>query len=87
LLELLELIEHIEDRAPRIRFAAWRPGDQRYYVTDSRSFASATGWRPRTSLERGIAALRTWLVEGTTRGREIGATSDPNLETERPLHV
>jgi CDP-paratose 2-epimerase len=87
LLELLELIEHIEDRAPRIRFAAWRPGDQRYYVTDTRSFASATGWQPRTSLERGIEALRAWLLERLARGRELGETTDPNLETERPLHV
>lgn len=63
LIELLELITRLSGRAPDVEFAAPRPGDQRYYVSDPSAFTAATGWRPRVAPRAGVEALRSWLVE------------------------
>lgn len=61
ILELLERIERLTGRALRVSYDDWRVGDQRYYVSDISSFASATGWRPRTSVDAGLGQLCAWL--------------------------
>ena len=59
--QLLERIEEITGRKPRVEFADWRAGDQRYYVSDTtaarRALALSTprGWR------QGVADLAQWL--------------------------
>jgi CDP-paratose 2-epimerase len=64
-LSLLELIDTLEDlldcRLP-LRYGDWRHGDQRYYVTDTRKFARATGWEPKTGVEEGLQRLHAWLT-------------------------
>src|SRR5205085_11918833 len=61
LLELMDDIADLEGRSPELRFANWRPGDQRYYVSDTRAFRDATGWAPRVSVAEGVARLHEWL--------------------------
>jgi CDP-paratose 2-epimerase len=61
LLELLARIEKLQGHAQRVAHAPWRVGDQRYYVSDTRAFQTATGWRARVSVEDGIAHLHDWL--------------------------
>ena len=61
---LLELLQVIGDRLgepPRARMEPWRLADQRYYVSDTRKFAAATGWTPRVSVRDGVAGLVEWL--------------------------
>lgn len=62
LVELMDLIREIHGRAPRVRRAAWRTGDQRYYVSDTSRFSQATGWLPRTGVRDGVALLYDWLA-------------------------
>ena len=47
LLELLDIDRRVGRAGPAVRFDDWRVGDQRYYVSDTRAFQSATGWKPR----------------------------------------
>ena len=61
LLEVLRLIERLNGEAPRVAFAAWRPGDQLYYVSDTRAFGARTGWRPQVDVETGLTRLWQWL--------------------------
>jgi CDP-paratose 2-epimerase len=61
LLELMAMIEELTGRRPEVRFDDWRPGDQKYYVSNTARFEQATGWRPRTEVRRGLARLATWL--------------------------
>jgi CDP-paratose 2-epimerase len=68
LLDLLDRIEALHGARPELAFDAWRTGDQRYYVSDTRSFEQATGWRRRFGAEDGIARLYRWLEE-----REVAA--------------
>ena len=63
LLELLELLESICRQRPAIRFANWRPGDQRYYVSNTARFQAATGWAPRIGVQSGLVRLRHWIEE------------------------
>lgn len=63
---LLQMIGATYGRTPDARFDDWRPGDQRYYVSDTRKFQDATGWAVGTDVPQGIERLAAWLCE--TRG-------------------
>ncbi|HSJ25657.1 MAG TPA: NAD-dependent epimerase/dehydratase family protein [Longimicrobiales bacterium] len=61
---LLEVLDHIGvaiGSPPGVQAGPWRTGDQKYYVSDITRFSTLTGWRPRTGVVDGLAALRTWL--------------------------
>ena len=64
LLELLRLIEELEGEEPQVALAAERPGDQRWYVSDTSLLGRATGWRPAVGVEEGIDSLHRWLTRG-----------------------
>jgi CDP-paratose 2-epimerase len=61
LLELIELIAELTGRDIKYGFADWRPGDQPWYVTDTRALSIALGWAPRVALPEGLRSLHTWL--------------------------
>jgi CDP-paratose 2-epimerase len=63
LLELIGLIAELCGQQPAVEFADWRPGDQRYYVSDVRKFRAATGWLPRVGVHQGLKMLYQWLME------------------------
>ncbi|MGE5611637.1 MAG: NAD-dependent epimerase/dehydratase family protein [Bacillota bacterium] len=63
LMELLALIGQIDGQAPKVRFGSWRPGDQRYYVSDTRKFGAATGWSPQVDVRQGVERLYRWLCD------------------------
>jgi CDP-paratose 2-epimerase len=63
LLELLDLIESIHGRRPEVRFDDWRAADQLYYVSDTRKFSQATGWKARIGVREGVSRLYHWLLE------------------------
>ncbi len=70
LLELLDLLEEIGGRRPEIRFEAARPGDQRWYVSNSQRFKDATGWAPQVGIRDGVGRLFAFL-----RDSRVGATA------------
>ena len=59
--ELMEQIAEVEGVPPQVQAGKWRPGDQRYYVSDTTKFSRATGWQPRTSVAEGVRRLHAWL--------------------------
>jgi CDP-paratose 2-epimerase len=69
LLELIDMIAQLRGDRPEVRFDDWRAGDQRYYVSDTRAFATATGWRPRVNARAGVEALHAWLTESRAAHR------------------
>jgi CDP-paratose 2-epimerase len=61
---LLELIDHITQltgREAKYTFADWRPGDQPWYVSDTRALSTTLGWTPQVSLQQGLHSLHAWL--------------------------
>jgi CDP-paratose 2-epimerase len=67
LLDLLDQIEVLEGKRPETAHEDWRTGDQRYYVSDTRRFEAATGWRPAVDARQGIERLHQWLREMRSR--------------------
>jgi CDP-paratose 2-epimerase len=61
LLELVDLLEELSGEKPTVSFSPERPGDQRYYVSDTQRFAATTGWSPQTSVREGLRELYLWL--------------------------
>lgn len=60
---LLDWIESLEGCRPQVEYAAWRPGDQLYYVSDTHRFSAATGWQPSINARAGVERLHTWLAQ------------------------
>jgi len=77
---LIELIDHIEvldRRRPKVAYGAWRTGDQKYYVSDTAKFTRATGWRPQVTANEGVARLYHWLRQN------LGGNAAALLEPEK----
>jgi len=70
LLELVALIRQQLGRRVDLEFGSWRQGDQRYYVTDTIRFATATGWQARTAPATGLGRLQDWLDQLTPVARK-----------------
>jgi CDP-paratose 2-epimerase len=60
--QMLELIARIAGTRPAVEQGPWRPGDQRWYVSDTTAFTEATGWQARTGVETGLRRLHDWLA-------------------------
>jgi CDP-paratose 2-epimerase len=73
LLEVLELIGKLLGRSPEASFDDWRPGDQRYYVSDTGKFERATGWQRQVSVSEGLDRLARWLQHSGAARSEIPA--------------
>ncbi len=69
LLELLQLLRALGGRTISTGRAECRPGDQRYYVSDTARFRAATGWAPRVGVRAGVARLVRWLMESPSYAR------------------
>lgn len=77
---LLELLDHLADLGiarPPVRFAAWRPGDQPYYVSDTTKLRRAIGWQPTTGLGDGLGRLHRWLLAAQPLSTRIAADKVP----------
>lgn len=63
LLELIKVIEDLQGESLDIDFGEWRPGDQRYYVSDTKKFQKEGLWTPKVQAYQGIENLYKWLTE------------------------
>ena len=61
--QLVDILGRLRGRPLEPRYADWRPGDQRVYISDCGQVMEATGWRPTTSVEQGVARLYAWVQE------------------------
>jgi CDP-paratose 2-epimerase len=93
LLELLDLMEEFHGARPGLRTGSWRPGDQRYYVSDTNKMHAATGWTPKVDVPTGVRRLYDWLRDnaikpranrpGAQGGRDVWITDPKNHADER----
>jgi len=63
---LLQIIREIEKRLRqkiKIAFEDWRPGDQRYFVADTRRAREELGLRAPLDWRNGLADLTDWLLQ------------------------
>ncbi len=62
LLQVLSEIAEITARTPDLRFSEWRPGDQRYFVADTRRVNAALGLPTPVSWQDGLRRLTDWIM-------------------------
>jgi CDP-paratose 2-epimerase len=60
--ELIVLLKELTGNDIACSFADWRPGDQPWYVTDTRALSTALRWEPKTPLRDGLISLHEWLA-------------------------
>ncbi len=79
--DLMELARKLHGGLPDVRYGAWRPADQRYYVSDTSAFAIASGWKPKISVEEGVRrlywALHDAMGERRTAAKAVAAPPLP----------
>jgi CDP-paratose 2-epimerase len=62
LLQILAEIEKLLGRKIEVSFEDWRPGDQRYFVADTRRVHATLGLAPPLGWRAGLADLADWLL-------------------------
>ncbi len=82
LLELLRLLQELHGELPPVRFASWRTGDQKHYVSDIRAIGGATGWAPAVGVREGVARLYEWLLD--SRGLPLPGPAHEARPQRRP---
>jgi CDP-paratose 2-epimerase len=73
--QLLRYIEDLLGRPIDLAFSDWRAGDQRYYVSNTRSATRDLGLRQPTPWRTGVAALAHWLA--AERGLHLSVAASP----------
>lgn len=62
LLQVLHRIGELTGRTPDLRFAEWRPGDQRYFVADTSKIRNTLGLSDAVPWRAGLARLAEWIA-------------------------
>lgn len=57
------LLERLLGREVPVAYGAWRPGDQKVYISDIRKAERELGWSPKVGVEEGVARLLAWVQE------------------------
>ncbi len=70
LLQLTDMLRATSGAELPINFDGWRPGDQRYYVSDTRKFEQATGWQQSVGVEEGVKKLYKWLLNNYNKKQQ-----------------
>ena len=72
--EAIGMLQAMTNTAPTLRYADWRPSDQRIYVSDIRKAKRELGWEPVVGPEEGMKALVDWVgaATGTAAASEAG---------------
>ncbi len=60
LLEVIDQIGELCGRKPEYGFAAWREGDQKFYVSDIEKARRDLGWEPKVDFDQGLRDLVAW---------------------------
>jgi CDP-paratose 2-epimerase len=80
LIQLVEDIARLHDANPVVRYADWRVGDQRYYVSDTRNFQAATGWFPRIAVQHGVRLLYQWNAQANARRNGVASRAATRVD-------
>ncbi len=75
--DVLDEIGRITGRAVQVSHHDWRPGDQPWFVADTRALEAQTGWRARTGWRDGLRDLTAWLARNRIE------TAPPSRERRR----
>jgi CDP-paratose 2-epimerase len=61
LLEFFDELKILTKKLPRVKFADWRPSDQKVYITDTTKLEKTLNWKIKTPVKAGIRELTEWV--------------------------
>jgi CDP-paratose 2-epimerase len=61
LLEFFDELKILTKKLPKIKFADWRPSDQKVYITDTTKLEKTLNWKIKTPVKAGIRELTEWV--------------------------
>jgi len=62
--EFRDVLRPLISQLPSMRFAEFRPGDQRIYVSDIRKAQAQLGWTPGVRIKEGLGMLiNSWKTD------------------------
>jgi CDP-paratose 2-epimerase len=61
LLEFLDELEDLTGKRPKVKFANWRPSDQKVYISDISKVERELNWRIKIPVKEGIRKLTEWV--------------------------
>lgn len=61
ILESLDRLAELLGQKIECRFSAWRPGDQKIFISCNEEAGRLLGWRPEVDIERGLSRLLGWI--------------------------
>jgi len=61
LLEFLDELEALAGKRPKVKFADWRPSDQKVYISNTAKLERALHWKIKTKVKDGIRKLADWV--------------------------
>lgn len=65
-LGILEFVKYLEQRLNKkieYKFSSWRPGDQKYFVSDNTKLKKFLNWQPKISFDKGVEKLIEWVYK------------------------
>lgn len=63
LLEFLDALDSLTGKRPKVKFADWRPSDQKVYITDTTKLERALGWKIKMNVYKGLETLTRWIKD------------------------
>jgi dTDP-D-glucose 4,6-dehydratase len=76
-----------------LKWADWRPGDQRAFVSDIRKLERTLEWAPQVDVAKGVDDLLAWIIRSRDAIAALQAIPssplrrDESLSTLQPLQV
>lgn len=61
--EFAPLLEEVSGIQIPVKYAEWRPGDQKIYISDTTRAGQDFGWQPTVSPREGIFLMSAWIQE------------------------
>jgi CDP-paratose 2-epimerase len=59
--EFIEYIKKKLNKPVKYKFSNWRPGDQKYFVSDNSKLYKYLNWTPKISMQDGVDKLINWI--------------------------
>lgn len=64
--ELKSLLENYLHQNLQVSYSEWRPGDQKWYISEIQKISNITGWKPKIFPKEGIPLLIRWMEQHRT---------------------
>ncbi|WAJ29217.1 SDR family NAD(P)-dependent oxidoreductase [Antarcticirhabdus aurantiaca] len=75
--QLIAYMGALLGREVEVGYSDWRPGDQRYFVADTRAAEAAFGLGPKRPWREGVARLARWLASERRLNLDLDLGADP----------